>query len=644
MAIVKAPSQNSLSLLDLSTTPAQLNGKLGGIPGGSGAAPGSFQLLFQGSMQAQGRMPASGESLPADGENLPANLPQSPEQTDSEVEASSGLEGMELGDSDPTDAQQQGAELIRPELAAGKEQNTATGQLADGTTSTAPSTPVQGLQNGMTGNQPSAAVSQSGQVINRSQTQQPITGEAKGQTQTPGAVTPEVQTGRYAQVQPTEASSTAANPLNPNLPPVQGGQADAEQRQPRPDSASMAPSQAEVVRPGDSQSQSSTAEPRLPHAEVAQVAGSQRASQAQVGRTQLPETANQVARDEAEARVAASKASENPSQIPHPLTTATEDGLQTTAAADSEQLSMVKTEQGMSASGAKPVTESPLPGTISTVPVTESTTGSVTDLDPVTLQARLDAVQAKEAMSTGMESRAPTQLVAPASIADSSQTRQAQLDGANAGGRGSEGTVRADLAALNASGAGTGGAGGDAEGGDSNQKQDSGTQATAVQNSQSRTSQSVPTPAQTQAQLDAHQQLLTPRWGQAVGERMIMMAQHGPRSAQIQLDPPELGSMQIRIHVQGQDQISVSFTSANPAVRDALEQQMPRLREMLAEQGLQLSEGAISDDSSRRGQDSDSRGSSDGRAGGYASGSGNELDAEALPGPAVAVGLVDYYA
>jgi hypothetical protein len=138
------------------------------------------------------------------------------------------------------------------------------------------------------------------------------------------------------------------------------------------------------------------------------------------------------------------------------------------------------------------------------------------------------------------------------------------------------------------------------------------------------------------------QQLAEPRWGQQVGERAIMMAQHGPRTAHIQLDPPELGAMQIRIHLQGQDQVSVSFTSANPAVRDALEQQLPRLREMFADQGLNLQDSSVSDEARRQGSGQREQAEGFGRSGGYGSAEGP--DAEALPVPAVALGLVDYYA
>ncbi len=140
----------------------------------------------------------------------------------------------------------------------------------------------------------------------------------------------------------------------------------------------------------------------------------------------------------------------------------------------------------------------------------------------------------------------------------------------------------------------------------------------------------------------AQQQLLSPNWGRAMGERAIMMAQHGPRTAQIQLDPPELGAMQIRIHMQGGDQVSVSFTSPNPMVREALEQQMPRLREMFAEQGLNLQDSSVADQSSQQqsGQHEQAR---QGQPGGRY-GQGDAGPNEGLTLHSVKVGLVDYYA
>lgn len=135
---------------------------------------------------------------------------------------------------------------------------------------------------------------------------------------------------------------------------------------------------------------------------------------------------------------------------------------------------------------------------------------------------------------------------------------------------------------------------------------------------------------------------LDPQWGQMVGQRAVMMAQYGPRVAEIQLDPPELGALQIRIHVSHQDQVSVSFSSPQAAVRDALEQQIPRLREMFAEQGLELSQSSVSDQSSGEGGGDDSRG----QGGGWGAPRYSMAESEEpLPSlQALEMGLVDDYA
>ncbi|MGB2130705.1 MAG: hypothetical protein ACPHXW_04710, partial [Marinobacterium sp.] len=71
-------------------------------------------------------------------------------------------------------------------------------------------------------------------------------------------------------------------------------------------------------------------------------------------------------------------------------------------------------------------------------------------------------------------------------------------------------------------------------------------------------------------------------------------------------------------------------------------QQMPRLREMMAEQGLNLSEGSISDQSGSGAREEQPGGSS-GRSGGYA-GQGDEVEVESRLVGSQALGLVDYYA
>ncbi|UTW10030.1 flagellar hook-length control protein FliK [Marinobacterium rhizophilum] len=88
-------------------------------------------------------------------------------------------------------------------------------------------------------------------------------------------------------------------------------------------------------------------------------------------------------------------------------------------------------------------------------------------------------------------------------------------------------------------------------------------------------------------------------WGQAISDRVLLMTAGNLQVAEIRLDPPELGTLHVRLQLN-QDQASLSFTSPHAQVRDALEQQMPRLREMLAEQGLNLENSSVADDSRRR--------------------------------------------
>ena len=87
-----------------------------------------------------------------------------------------------------------------------------------------------------------------------------------------------------------------------------------------------------------------------------------------------------------------------------------------------------------------------------------------------------------------------------------------------------------------------------------------------------------------------------PQWGQQVGDRLHWMIGQGLQQAEIRLNPPELGSLEIRIKLQG-DQASVHFTSPHGAVRDAIDTAMPRLREMLEHSGLNLADVNVSSQS-----------------------------------------------
>lgn len=82
-------------------------------------------------------------------------------------------------------------------------------------------------------------------------------------------------------------------------------------------------------------------------------------------------------------------------------------------------------------------------------------------------------------------------------------------------------------------------------------------------------------------------------WDQAMGERVVWMARSNVQQAQIQLNPRELGPIEIKISVQN-DQTHVNFVAHHATTRDAIEAALPRLREMLGEQGLNLGQADVS--------------------------------------------------
>ncbi|WP_420599303.1 flagellar hook-length control protein FliK [Neptuniibacter sp.] len=136
--------------------------------------------------------------------------------------------------------------------------------------------------------------------------------------------------------------------------------------------------------------------------------------------------------------------------------------------------------------------------------------------------------------------------------------------------------------------------------------------------------------------------LNTPAWSSALAERAVMVAAQNANVAQIQLDPPELGSLNIRVQIN-QDQVSLNFTSPHAHVRDAVEQSLPRLREMFAEQGLALNESSVSDQQSGGASKEEMAGEGQGGEGGYL---GQTVEDDIIEGSAAArnMSLVDYYA
>ena len=118
------------------------------------------------------------------------------------------------------------------------------------------------------------------------------------------------------------------------------------------------------------------------------------------------------------------------------------------------------------------------------------------------------------------------------------------------------------------------------------------------------------------------------QWSEAIAERTAWLASQQIQSADLHLDPPELGPLQIKVAVH-HDQAVVSFVSANPQVREALDQTMARLRELFQEQGLQLVDAGVSDQ--QRGQDQSGEFGNDSGAARGAGGLADTTDMDGAP-------------
>ena len=88
----------------------------------------------------------------------------------------------------------------------------------------------------------------------------------------------------------------------------------------------------------------------------------------------------------------------------------------------------------------------------------------------------------------------------------------------------------------------------------------------------------------------------TPAWQQELGDKVVWLAGRHGQMAELVLNPPRLGAVEVRLNLTGQD-ATAHFFSANPNVRDVLEAALPRLREMMASAGIAMGEAMVSDQS-----------------------------------------------
>lgn len=141
-----------------------------------------------------------------------------------------------------------------------------------------------------------------------------------------------------------------------------------------------------------------------------------------------------------------------------------------------------------------------------------------------------------------------------------------------------------------------------------------------------------------------------PGMSEAVVDKVMWLSSQNLKSAEIQLDPAELGRLEVRIELNKDQAAQVTFVSANANVRDQLEGQAHRLRELFAQQGMNQLDVNVSDQSMARGSQG---GGEEGQRRSAGRGFGGSREEEAIGGVseirtpssgAAPRGLVDYYA
>jgi len=112
-------------------------------------------------------------------------------------------------------------------------------------------------------------------------------------------------------------------------------------------------------------------------------------------------------------------------------------------------------------------------------------------------------------------------------------------------------------------------------------------------------------------------------WTEEVVNRVMYLSSANLKAADIQLQPAELGRLDIRVNMVPDQQTQVTFMSAHPGVREALDGQMHRLRDMFAQQGMGQVDVNVSDQSrgSQQGQNQAQQGQ-----GGRTNAGGGRLD------------------
>jgi hypothetical protein len=139
-----------------------------------------------------------------------------------------------------------------------------------------------------------------------------------------------------------------------------------------------------------------------------------------------------------------------------------------------------------------------------------------------------------------------------------------------------------------------------------------------------------------------------PEWGDEMGQKIMWLAGRAIQSAEIHLNPADLGPIEVQIKVQN-DQAVVTFHAQNSTVRDMLESNVHRLRDMMESNGVDLAEVSVGSENSgsqyseRDGNGGDGE-NNDESGSGSQNGLAGDVSDELVQTTGVSNRIVDFYA
>jgi flagellar hook-length control protein FliK len=83
-------------------------------------------------------------------------------------------------------------------------------------------------------------------------------------------------------------------------------------------------------------------------------------------------------------------------------------------------------------------------------------------------------------------------------------------------------------------------------------------------------------------------------WADEFSQKIVWMNTQQNQIAELHLNPPDLGPLNVVLKISD-NQLTAQFTSPHSAVRDAVENALPKLREILADNNISLGNATVSD-------------------------------------------------